>query len=64
MDCVPNVDILSICDICSMDFQLISKRLRWFGYVSRMQGSRLPNVMMFGQVKGFKVCGLAQKHLE
>ena len=32
--------------------QLRSKRLRWFGHVSRMQDYKTPKVMMFGQVKG------------
>ena len=35
-----------------MDSQLRSKRLRWYGHVCRMLDSRLPKVMLFGQVKG------------
>ena len=31
MDCMPNVDILSMRDMFSMNSQLRSKRLRWFG---------------------------------
>ena len=34
-----------------MDSQL-SKRLRWYDHICRMLDSRLPKVMLFGQVKG------------
>ena len=44
--------ILSMCQTCSMHSQLRSKRLRWYGHVCRMLDSRLPKVMLFGQVKG------------
>ena len=37
--------------------QLRSKRLRWYGHVCRMLDSRLPKVMLFGQVKGSKPPG-------
>ena len=56
-DCVSNVTILSQCQIPSIDSQLRSNRLRWFGHVCRMPNSRLPKVMMFGQVKGTKCRG-------
>ena len=32
--------------------QLISKRLRWFGHICRMSDSRLPKVLMHGQLVG------------
>ena len=56
-----SVDILSVCYLSSMDSQLRSQRLRWFGHVSRMQDSELPKVMMFGQVKGPRCVGRPSK---
>ena len=34
----------------SVDYQLRSKRLRWFGHICRMPDSRLPKLLLHGQV--------------
>ena len=60
-DCVSNAAILSMCQTCSMDSQLRSKRLRWYGHVCRMLDTRLPKVMLFGQVKGSNPPGRPRK---
>ena len=40
----------------SVDSQLRSKRLRWFGHICRMSDSRLPKVLMHGHLVG-QDCG-------
>ena len=60
-DHISNAAILSMCQTCSMDSQLRSKRLRWYGHVCRMLDSRLPKVMLFGQVKGSNPPGRPRK---
>ena len=39
---VPDVDILSRCNISSVESQLRSQRLRWLGHTFRMPNDRLP----------------------
>ena len=51
-DHVANVDILSQCQVPSVESQLASKRLRWYGHVRRQADDRLTKCMLFGQVKG------------
>jgi len=53
-DHVPNVDILSRCNILSVESQLQGKRLIWLGHVFRMPNDRLPKKLLFGQVKGLR----------
>ena len=60
-DHISNAAILSVCQTCSMDSQLRSKRLRWYGHVCRMLDNRLPKVMLFGQVKGSNPPGRPRK---
>ena len=60
-DHVSNTAILSMCQTCSVDAQLRSKRLRWYGHVCRMIDCRLPKVMLFGQVKGSHPPGRPRK---
>ena len=60
-DHISNAAILSACQAPSMESQLGSKRLRWYGHVCRMLDSRLPKVMLFGQVKGSKPPGRPRK---
>ena len=63
-DRVSNVDLynmLAMCQTCCMDSQLRSKRLRWYGHVCRMLDTRLPKVMLFGQVKGNPPVGRPRK---
>ena len=45
-------NILSQCQVPSVESQLRSKRLRWYGHVCRQADDRLTKCMMFGQVKG------------
>ena len=58
---VPNVDILSKCQTFSVESQLRSKRLRWYGHVCRMPDTRLPKKVLYGQVKGRGVVGRPRK---
>ena len=63
-DHISNAAILSVCQTCCMDSQLRSKRRSWYGHVCRMLDSRLPKVMLFGQVKGSNPPGRPRKILE
>ncbi len=45
------------CETFSVDSQLRSKRLRWFGNICRMSDSRLLKVLMHGQLVGQICCG-------
>ena len=49
---VPNVEILARCHTISVESQLKTKRLRWFGHVCRMPDTRLPKKVLYGQVTG------------
>ena len=60
-DHISNAAILSTCQAPSMESQLRSKRLRWYGHLCRMLDSKLPKVMLFGQVKGSKPPGRPRK---
>ena len=51
-DHVPNVDILSRRNTPSVESQLQGKRLGWLGHVFRMPDNRLPDNLLFGEVKG------------
>ena len=50
-DHISNAAILSACQAPSMESQLRSKRLRWYGHVCRMLDSRLPKVMFLVKSK-------------
>ena len=56
-DRVPNVDLLNRCNTSSVESQLRSKRLRWLGHTFRMPNDRLPEKLLFGQVKGTRTSG-------
>ena len=45
---VSNSDILSLCQVCCMESQLRSQRLRWNGHNCGMSDKRVPNIMLFG----------------
>ena len=51
-DRVASVDILSQCQVPSVESQLRSKWLRWYGHVCRQTDDGLTKCMLFGQVKG------------
>ena len=50
-----------LCQIWSVDPQMRSMRLRWCGHVYRMLDSRLPKVMLCGQIKGSHPSGRPRK---
>ena len=52
LDHITNSVILKRCETFSVDSQLRSKRLRWFGHICRMADSRLPKLLMHGQLVG------------
>ena len=52
LDHITNSVILKQCESFSIETQLRSKRLRWFGHICRMSDSRLPKVLMHGQLVG------------
>ena len=58
---VPNVEILSKCKTFSVESQLRSKRLRWYGHVCRMSDTRLPKKVLHGQVQGRGAVGRPRK---
>ena len=49
-DHVTNQQILLQCGMFSVDSEQRSKRLRWFGHTCRMSDSRLPKLLLHGQV--------------
>ncbi|KAI8517538.1 hypothetical protein Bbelb_035550 [Branchiostoma belcheri] len=50
MDKVSNLDILKRCGTTSLYPVLKQRRLRWLGHVSRMDHSRLPHQVLYGQL--------------
>ncbi|KAI8519361.1 hypothetical protein Bbelb_026180 [Branchiostoma belcheri] len=50
MDKVPNQEIFRRCSITSLYPILKQRRLRWLGHVSRMDQSRLPHQVLYGQL--------------
>lgn len=50
-DHVPNQEILDRADIPSMYSILSQRRLRWVGHVSRMQDSRIPKNILYGELE-------------
>ncbi|KAI8511741.1 hypothetical protein Bbelb_108410 [Branchiostoma belcheri] len=49
-DKVPNLEILKRCGTTSVFPILKQRRLRWLGHVSRMDHSRLPHQVLYGQL--------------
>ena len=58
---MPNVEILASCHTFSVESQVKTKRLRWFGHLCRMPDTRLPKKVLYGQVKGRVVVGRPRK---
>ena len=52
LDHITNSVILKGCESFPVESQLRSKRLRWFGHICRRADSRLPKVLMYGQLVG------------
>ena len=56
-DHVPNVDILDGCNTLSLQSQLQGRRPRWLGHVFRMPDDRLPQTLLFGEIRGLRPPG-------
>ena len=52
LDDITNSVMLKRCETFPVGSQLRSKRLRWFGRICRMADSRLPKLLMHGQLVG------------
>ncbi len=52
LDHITNSVILKQCETIPVESQLRSKRLSWFGHICRMADSRLPKLLMHGQLVG------------
>ena len=48
---VPNYEVLSRCNICSLQSMIDSAHLRWTGHVTRMQNYRIPKALMYGHIQ-------------
>ena len=53
-DKVPNYKILSKCQISGIEAFLVKAQLRWTGHVIRMDNSRLPKILLYGQLANAK----------
>ena len=53
-DKITNQEILSKCQISGMEAFLAKAQLRWTGHVIRMDNSRLPKVLLYGQLANAK----------
>ena len=53
-DRVPNTEVLRKCGISSIQTLLVKAQLRWAGHVVRMEDSRIPKALFYGQLKGGK----------
>ena len=49
-DRIPNTEILDQTGSCDMYTMLRSRRLRWTGHVLRMDESRIPKVVLYGEL--------------
>ncbi|ROT82725.1 putative RNA-directed DNA polymerase from mobile element jockey-like [Penaeus vannamei] len=50
-DRVSNLQILEKCDLPSIECLIIKCQLRWTGHVIRMEDSRIPKMLLYGQLK-------------
>lgn len=50
-DKIPNFEILSRCQIDGIESYLMKSQLRWAGHVVRMDNSRLPKILLYGQLE-------------
>ena len=46
----PDVRILEICQSSNLTTLIRKRRLRWIGHVSRIEGSRIPKCVLFGEL--------------
>ena len=47
---VPNYEVLSRCNIGSLQSMIESAQLRWTGHVTRMKNNRIPKTLMYGRL--------------
>ena len=50
-DRVSNLQVLEKCGLSSIESLLIKAQLRWSGHVVRMDNSRIPKMLLYGQLK-------------
>ena len=49
---LPNTDVLEKCGATSIQSVLVKAQLRWAGHIVRMDDSRIPKALFYGQQKG------------
>ena len=47
---VTNYEVLSRCNICSLQSMIDIARLRWTGHVVRMENDRIPKALLYGRL--------------
>ncbi|KAI8510833.1 hypothetical protein Bbelb_117490 [Branchiostoma belcheri] len=50
-DKVSNLQVLETCGLTSVECMIVKCQLRWAGHVVRMEDSRIPKVLLYGQLK-------------
>ncbi|KAI8516013.1 hypothetical protein Bbelb_068260 [Branchiostoma belcheri] len=50
-DKVSNLQVLEKCGLTSVECMIVKCQLRWVGHVVRMEDSRIPKVLLYGQLK-------------
>lgn len=64
-DRVPDTEVLSRAKLPSVHTMLKSSQLRWAGHVLRMDGTRLPKILMYGELEtGKRACGGPKKRFK
>ena len=57
-DHIPNVEVLRRANLCSIEATLTASQLRWTGHIIRMNDSRLPKAVFYGELtKGKRLRG-------
>ncbi|XP_068689226.1 uncharacterized protein [Montipora foliosa] len=49
-DCVTNNEVLERADITSIEAMLLTRQLRWAGHLSRMEDTRVPKAVFYGEM--------------
>lgn len=50
-DRIPDTEILSLTNMCGLEYYLIKSQFRWVGHVVRMCDTRLPKQLLYGQLE-------------